>query len=451
MPKLAMRAAALFLAAGLTIGMSDTQADSLDAVLDARLSAEDVALCIAAGTVSAQGRRVSVRCSDRTAPRLRPDTIVEIGSISKAFLGILLADASLRGELKLDDPLVKYLPEGSRVPQVGQRPITLLDLATHSSGLPRLPTGFVITNPLDPYAAVTDKDLLDALAATKPDRAPGVRYEYSNFGAMLVSMALQRATGKPFDELLAERIAAPLGMVSTFVVVPEAQRGRLGQGHRADGQRTPAWNIAPNLAGVGMIRASLDDMLKFASANLTPPDSAVGRAIRLSHDKQRAADDGEIGLFWHRRSAADGSIVWHNGGTGGFAAMLAVHPGRGIAAVALSDTQRNLDDLPLHLVDPALPLKRKRVSIAFEPAWLDDYAGRYPLAPNFALTFAARDGRLYAQATGQPEFEVFAAARDRIFWKVVPAAAVFIRDETGRVVALEFTQGGRTTRASKAP
>lgn len=445
----------LTLGAAMVLGKAFAQVDkasSLDALVDARIAAEETRLCVVAGTITAAGTLKSVRCAEGLGSRLKPDAVIEIGSISKAFLGVLLADASLRGEVKLDDPLAKHLSPDATLPSFGSTTITLLDLATHNAGVPRLPPGFAPVNPADPYAALNETSLLAALAASKLERNPGARYEYSNFGAMLLSLALSRASGKPFDVLLAERIATPLRMTSTFVVVPESQRGRIGQGHAPDGRPVPPWTIDARLAGVGGIRSTLDDMLIFAAASLTPPDNALGRAIALSQRMQRAIPGGEIGLLWHRRASSAGStIVWHNGGTGGSRTMLAIDAARGIAAFAAADTALSVDDLPLHLVDSASPLKKRRIAVAFDLAWLDEVAGHYALSPTFTLTFVRKGERLFAQAPQQPEFEVFAEDRDRIFWKAIDAQAVFVRDESGRITGMNFMQAGRTLKAPRLP
>lgn len=453
-------AAALALALGLAlavglagaVGQARAQAASqFEQLVDRRVAAEAVPLCVAVARVSAAGTETAVRCASAMAPRLTAQSVLEIGSLSKVFLGVLLADSVARGELRLDDPLARYLPAGSTVPEVDGRVITLRDLATHRSGLPRLPPGFNPRSRTDPYAELSVEQLLAALAATQLDASPGSRYAYSNFGAMLLSYALGRAAGQPFDVMLRERITAPLGMHSTVAARAASLAQPQAQGHGPAGAPVAAWNVDPQLAGVGMIRSTLQDMQRFLQAAVRPGDDALGRALRESQAPLQEAESGRgIGLFWQRSRAPSGrAMVEHNGATGGFTSMLALDPERGVGAVVLVDTQRNLDDLARHLVDPSASLKQPRPRLQPDAPTIDQLVGVYRLAPGFDLTLTRRGQALYVQATGQPAFEVFFEAPDRIYWTVVEASAQFERDADGKAGAMLFTQAGRTTRAER--
>ena len=119
-----------------------------------------------------------------TGRPLDGNTVFEIGSISKVFTALVLADMVRKGELALEDPVAKYLPDTVKVPARNGRQITLLDLATQSSGLPRMPTNFTPKDPANPYADYTIRQLYDFLSGYQLPRDPGERYEYSNLGLL---------------------------------------------------------------------------------------------------------------------------------------------------------------------------------------------------------------------------------------------------------------------------
>src|SRR5437763_3222130 len=183
-------------------------------------------------------------------------TIFEIGSISKTFSGVLLADAVVRSEVRIDEPVATLLPAGTVVPSRDGRQITLEDLATHRSGLPRLPDNLTPAYPQDPYADYDARRLYAFLAAYKLPRAPGQSVEYSNLGGGLLGHALTlRAKAHDWGTLVAQRITGPLGMRETYVGVPSEARARTAAGHDAALDTVPAWNFDV-LAGAGALRSS---------------------------------------------------------------------------------------------------------------------------------------------------------------------------------------------------
>jgi CubicO group peptidase (beta-lactamase class C family) len=275
-----------------------------------------------------------------------PDALFEIGSVTKVFTAILLADLSLAGEVALDEPLQALLP-GVRVP-ARDGEITLAHLATHSAGLPRLPPGFVRRarrQRANPYAWLREEDVLAALERTRLRARPGTKVRYSNYGYGLLGIALSRRTGVSYIELLERRVLLPLGLHETGVDVPAE---RLVDGHSRRGK--PDWD-AGAFAGAGALRSSAADLLRFARACLETPQEAPGPALALTLQPQRRLNRfAEIGLGWFLRRWKDGStLAWHNGGTGGFRSVFGVVPGRGIAVVALANSARSPDRLAVRL------------------------------------------------------------------------------------------------------
>ncbi len=384
---------------------------------------------------------------------LDESSVFEIGSITKVFTGILLADMVLRGQVRLDQPVAELLPPDVRLPTRGGKVITLQQLSTQTSGLPRLPGNMTPADPSNPYADYTVAQLYAFLGAHELRRDPGVLYEYSNLGVGLLGHALALRAGKPYETLVRERILQPLGMESTAITLTRDMRVRLAQGHDAGGTPVPLWDL-PTLAGAGALRSTIADMRRFIAAAASPPDNAVGRAIRMAIEPRFTVNQSlTIGLNWHRIRVADDTIVWHNGGTGGYHTFAGFNTRTRASVVMLTGSTQDNDDIPRHLVLPALPLTNyvRRAEIALPVDTLRGYVGTFRLAPTFAITITEENGALFLQATSQPKFPVFAEAMDKFFLRVVDAQIEFVRDATGRVVELILVQNGARQRASRVP
>src|SRR5690606_14994754 len=264
---------------------SETVANSpeLERILRQRLEGDRTGACFAAAVVDRdEVQRAYVCAQGSVEGRIGPDTAFEIGSVAKTMTAALLAELVLEGKASLDDPLSLYLPEGISVPALDGEPIRLLHLLTHTSGLPPLPPGAPMIDPLDPYVLVAADALLAALGRTVVGWAPGTRYQYSNYGAMLLSYAVGRRAGLPFAELARERLFAPLGMTGAHVQAPP--KGiRPAQGHLSTGQPVPAWNLHPELAGVGGVRATLDDMIAYVRGHLGLVRAPISEALAFTH------------------------------------------------------------------------------------------------------------------------------------------------------------------------
>ena len=276
-------------------------------------------------------------------------TRFEIGSITKAFTGVLLAEMSLRGEVALDDPLSRHL-SGPR-PAWRSREPTLLELATHRSGLPNTPgplgrreLAYVLgVRRAEPWAALSAVEYADLVARESPRRAPGGRVRYSSMGVGLLGDALAARAGMAYEELLRERVLDPLGMLATTT----RSRGDVVQGHSRRGRPRPP--IEDFMPAAGSLRSNTGDMLRFLSACLDPPN----RAFALAQQPQaRIGRRVEICLCWIVvRRPPKPRIVWHNGGTWGFRSWAGFAPERGTAAVVLSNTARGVDRFGFSLVE----------------------------------------------------------------------------------------------------
>ena len=274
-------------------------------------------------------------------------TLFEIGSVTKTFTGLLLADAVERGLVRPADPIQSYLPDSLEVPTHASGPITLEQLATHRSGLPRMPSNFMasaLANPQDPYAGYSVRDLLAFLDGYKLPRAPGAEYAYSNLGTGLLGHLLARRAETSYAALVQSRIAGPLGLSDTRIELTPDQQRRFAQGHNESGTPTPPWHI-PALGGAGAIRSTTADMLAYVRAYLTASDTtALDRALHRAMTPIADTDLGDaerfagtqIGYGWHVTPRGDDAIVWHNGGTGGFSSFVGFNraTNRGVVILA---------------------------------------------------------------------------------------------------------------------
>ncbi len=285
-------------------------------------------------------------------------SVFEIGSITKIFTGILLAEMAARGEVAPEDPVQPYLPDGVEMPNGEGGPIRLVDLATHYSGLPRLPDNLVPSDPGNPYADYTFDQLYDFLGRHTLRRPVGAEQEYSNLGTGLLGHVLARARGTTWEALVRERILGPLGMEMSGVTLTTQMEEHLARGHSSVGGVVRNWDL-PVFAGAGALRSNMEDMLVFLEANLGPAMSPLEEAMRESHRPRRAGGEGmEVGMNWFIRNTEHHRIIWHNGGTGGYRAFLGFDPDRQVGVVVLTNSARSADDIGFHLLDTSLPLSR---------------------------------------------------------------------------------------------
>ena len=441
-------------AAPLAAQQSFPPDSAIRAVLTERLASRPTVGMVVGAIDRTGNRRVVAHGASGTDRPLDDRTVFEIGSITKVFTTAILADMVRKGEVALEDPVANYLPRNGRVPERAGRRIMLLDLATQSSGLPRMPANFAPRNPANPYADYTAEQLYAFLAGYELPRDPGSRYEYSNLGMGLLGHALARKAGTGYEELVTARVLRPLGMRDTRIALTPELRARLALGHDQGGSPVPNWDIA-TLEGAGALRSTVEDMLTFMVANLDSTATPLSRALALAHGERVATGSPglSVGLAWHRLARPSGGvIVWHNGGTGGYHSFTGFDPTRGAGVVVLSNSSADIDDIGFHLLDPSFPLvppPRQRTEVAVDSVMLQRYVGEYEVTPQFVLTITREGSQLYVQATGQARVPLYAESEGEFFLKVVDAQVSFVRDSTGRISQLVLHQAGQNIPARR--
>ena len=443
-----MRGLFAALTMGVTLGaqMAPSIDDTTRAALANRVDRGHT-VGIEVGLVTAEGRAFATYGSiAKGGPAAGKDTVFEIGSITKIFTALLLADMIERGEVALDDPLSKYLPSSVTVPSRNGRAITLADLTTHTSGLPRLPTNIEAKSLDNPYAAYDVTKLYAFLSGYQLTRDPGSQWEYSNLGGGLLGHVLTLRAGMTYEQLVKTRILDPLGMASTSITLTSGQQQRLATAHDETLSPVGLWDLNV-LAGAGALRSTADDLLTFAAANAglidTPLKNAMARMRQLR--RPGLAPGAQQAMGWIVLKPMGSDVFLHDGGTHGFRSAIAVDPANRRAAVAWANAPIDVTDLTAHLVEPRTPLAMlaaARVAVQLEQQTLASYVGVYQLAPTVSLEITRDGDRIFAQLTGQSRIEIFAEKKDEFFLRIVPAQISFSRDASGNVDALVLHQNG---------
>jgi D-alanyl-D-alanine-carboxypeptidase/D-alanyl-D-alanine-endopeptidase len=280
------------------------------------------------------------------------NTVFEIGSIGKTFTALLLADMVEHQEVSFDDPIERFLPDNVNAPTYEGRSIQLIDLATHTSGLPSLPDNFAPADEYNPYADYTLEQMFAALSQTTLTRHIGVVYEYSNFGMGLLGQILALQSGMSYEELVVTRITDVLGMPDTRISLTPDMQNRLATGYR-EGEPMPLWDI-PTLAGAGALRSTVSDLLIFLEANMGLIDSPLYGAMQTTLEPRFPVSSSmEVGLAWHIQTEGDLQIIEHHGATGGYWGFAGFVKDKQVGVVILSNTFRDIDFIGLDLLRTA--------------------------------------------------------------------------------------------------
>jgi CubicO group peptidase (beta-lactamase class C family) len=438
------------------------------ALLAERLKYEGVAIAsmrLRDGTTTFSGASVRGAVPD-------PQTLFELGSITKTFTALLLADAVTRGLIKLDDPVETALPDRLKLRDSQDAPLRWVDLATQRSGLPRLPSNLIVRpDASDPYATYDWPQMAAFLSEWKADKPRDTAYTYSNLGFGLLGQALGFLQRRDYPALLRERVLVPLGLADQIFLSPPPGR-RFLDGHDKSGKPVDHWTFRPAMAGAGALLSSTRGLARYAQAAMGQFDHPLKEAFALCLRRHGARDipGAGIGLAWNGAALPGRMAFNHDGATFGFSTSLWLDPTKGNASAVLANASVGVVDLALHLLEPAIPPAdmslTRQATVTLSPEQLKPLAGVYVLSPSMKITVHVDGNRLFARATGQQAFELFAKSPLVFFAKVTPLEIVFEAGAPtagpsgpsgpggpaeGAAPALTVKQAGRNTRAAREP
>ncbi len=404
---------------------------------------------IVVGIISPEGRRViPYGHSNQADPRpLGGDTPFEIGSVSKVFTALLLADMVRKGEVALADPVAKYLPAGVKIPERNGRSITLADLATHASGLPFMPDQL----PAFKTSAAADNSdalLYRFLARYQLTRDPGTEWDYSNIGYWLLGQALATRAGIDYESLLRTRVLAPLKMKNTAITLPAKLKARLAVGHNAVLQPSVSFSsvsIYSAMPAAGGLVSTVNDLLTFLAvamsyehSPLTPSMSAM---LSTRHPINGAGSEQALG--WVVTGKDDDQLVMHDGFTWGYASYVAWDPKTRTGVVVLSNQLTSVDDIGRQLLRPNTllepPTVTRHTEIKLASAVLDNYAGQYEAKGVGVFNVTRGNGFLTIQLPadwGLPQLRLRPETQRDFFVAELPVRVTFQTDSEEHVSGL---------------
>jgi CubicO group peptidase (beta-lactamase class C family) len=363
-------------------------------------------------------------------------TRFQLGGVTAAYTGILLADLAATGKVRLSDPVSAFLPAGAGCADARVCAITLAELASGRSGLPALPANLF---PRDPHDALRDYDeaeLLAFLATYRPAQWPAGSGD-SLLADGLLGWALGRAHGGGYATALRERVLVPLGLAST-----EGDDTSLAPGHAGGVAVGPLHYGA--LAGAGGLRSNARDQLALLKAMLRPDSTPLRNALLLA--RQPHDDDAARGLGWRLSFVDTGGqswpIVWQRGESGGHASFIGFRADRQQGLVLLAGSAADVSRFGLAMLAgqgvPAAPF----AGPATATAALADYTGMYAFEPGREVVIRSRDGALSAQVAGQLAVRLIAGGEDAFATADASIQIMFERGEKRRVDALRWTERG---------
>lgn len=370
--------------------------------------------------------------------------LFEIGSVSKVFTGLLLAQAVERGDLSLDDTLGRLL-QGQAQLSAPVGAITLRQLVTHSSCLPRMPANFAgDAAPENPYPNYSWDKMLAALMVLKLRAGAPCDAVYSNLGVALLGELLAQRYQKPWDELVRERITAPLGMHDTVRALGD-KAPRLAVPY-AGAKPASAWEMQA-FAGAGGLRSTSADMLIFSRALLEGKTGPLGAAAERLLTPLGKIDFDDIGYAVMMRGPVGKRTYLHGGGTGGYRTQWMIMPDTQEAIIVMASNAA----APIHTVDRDILAARYPLSnqvTTAEPNRLPEYAGVFRLNKALAFTFVVQADTLYGRLSGQPFSALAPTGEDSFTLAAVGAQFSFSRDN-GKVGAVTLTQRGAVVSAPR--
>lgn len=374
-------------------------------------------------------------------------TLYELGSVTKVYTALLLADAVQRREVALDTPASELLPPGVTMPVREQGVITLQHLVNHSSGLPPIPPSIAARpKPDDPFAGYDENLLYADLVQTQLLSTPGERILMSEYGSGVLGTLLARKLGTRFEQAVETRIAKPLGLRDTFFDVPAGAASRRVQGTNPDLAAVKPWSWGALAAASGLV-SSARDQLTFLEAQM---EAAAGSklaprpAMRLTQETQLTGAGPNIGLAW--QIDADGRY-WHNGTTNGFHSFLGFDLKERRGVVILASTAVPLIDQVSTRIYRILAGEEVKPPVMPTAEQLQRYVGTYDFGGQ-ELKMIAKGRRLYVEGPGEPRIRMLPIS-DHEFWIHSLQAVVVFQEQDGTIARAVFIVGDQQMAAPR--
>jgi serine-type D-Ala-D-Ala carboxypeptidase/endopeptidase len=451
----------------LTPSFAGTQAvlppdDEIRKILADRIGENEKDVGIVVGVIEpsrqsgSDGRRI-ISYGHRNAGDARPldgDTVFEIASVTKVFTALLLADMVEKKEVALSDPASKYLTAAAiKLPGRNGHLITLVDLATHTSGLPFMPADAPPFN--DPTAAkYSAGDLKRYLASYQLIRDIGSDWDYSNLGYWILSEALAARAGKDYarpartiKDLIRQRVLVPLRMPDTGFELSPKMKENLAPGHDSALQPAPAASTIPLysiMPAIGLLYSTTNDLLTFLTECLGYEPSPLAPAMNTALSNRRPVQPGnEQALGWNIYGRGDNQVIFRDGSSFGYASVMAYDPKARLGVVVLTNQVGDVGDIARHLLRPDFPLAKpanaKHTEIALDSKVLDSYAGRYEAKGEGIFTVARENDFLTIESPadwGLPKLRIRAESPRDFFATELPLRVKFQTGPDGRVTGL---------------
>ena len=432
--------------------------EAIRQMLSTRIDLQKQATGIVIGVIDAKGSHIisygTTGLNDKRP--VNGDTVFDVGSITKVFTALLLADMARHGEVSIDDPAAKYLDAKKvKLPERGGKQITLVDLATHTSGLPLRPTNLVSKDPNDKYRGYTADLMCECLSSFTLPTDIGTKYEYSNLGYGLLGHVLEKRMGATYPELVESRITQPLEMKDTRIDLTPAMKSRMAVGYNSELMPIPGeWRFGA-LQSAGAFSSTANDLLKFLAAFLGSKQVPLLSAMKSMLDTRRSGGmqpSTQIALAWNVYVDGEQEVVWKNGSVGGYRSFIGFDPKARIGVVALANAQTAVgaDDIGLHLLDERIPvdlhIPKPHKEISLRPEILDRYTGRYQFSPTDIMTVTREGNHLVGQLLDGQRFEMFAEGKHDFFMKIADAQVTFESSSKGPGKVAVWHQGGQDQR-----
>lgn len=407
------------------------------------------------------GGRTEWAVFGRTAPdgpAPDPDTVFEVGSLTKPFTAALLAVAVENGDLSLDTTVGAVAGDGSSLDSRLRDNVRLWQLATHLSGLPNTPDDLRPADTRRLYEDYSREDLADFLSHHPLASAPGEDFTYSNLGYALLGDLLARHYETDFATALRDHVTGPLELENTFLSLEREGTDRLAPGYDYDLNPVPPWTL-PAFRPAAALKSSARDLLRWTELNTRPPEGTLGRALaRLSRTEVELGGNGEaMGLGWKLDEQDGHRIAWHTGRTAGHAAFAGFDRDSSRAVVVLANTANSLDTLGFAILVPERRIPPVRAYQPLPPHVGALYAGRYRMTPGYVVTVHHRENGLFVQAPGRPGLRLYSIDGERFFTRGVNSEVHFVEGPDGTVRQLQIVSGdnihqiGHRMRSTETP